>query len=596
MSALSDAIETTRSVWPILKRAVRTGQLWDPQCVLTEPDPDVLCEYDVRIPMSDGTHVTANVFRSRAAAARNERVPVVMCAHPYDNHLTPALGRTPFGGPPQQYRMVPQVGRPRFSKLTSWEAPDPSFWVPSGYAVVNMNLPGYANSGGSPILSSTHQARAYSDAISWIAEQPWCTGKVGLTGVSFLAITQYHVAACRELGGPPPALRCISPWEGVADLYREQMCPGGVADQGFGPFWWNTEVRGTINCSPAEFVRLNGALPPDFLKLHPFRDEFWEALSPKFENITLPMLVCASFSDHGLHTVGSFRAFRESSSTHKWVYTHRTGKWTAYYSAEVMELTRRFMDCFLKDDTTNGMLEMPPVRLEVRSRGDAVREVRMENEWPLARTDYVRLYLHATPPLLVAQPQASESAVEYPARRGEARFRCRFAQDTELSGYMKLRLWVETRAEGSGPPPDDMVICVAVGKLDREGRTVHFEGSVGNHFDLVSRGFCRVSRRELDEGRSTEWQPVLTGTSEKKLSPGEIVPVEIEIYPSSTFFAAGESLELIVASDEIIPSPPYRKDVSVNRGRHVLHMGGRCDSHLLVPRIPPRTIEECAPR
>ncbi len=584
VSRWENVVETARSVWPILKRAVLTGQLFDPQCVLTEPDPDVLCEYDVRIPLSDGTHVTANVFRSRAAAARNECVPVVMCAHPYDNHLTPALGRTPFGGPPQQYRMVPQVGRPVFSKITSWEAPDPNFWVPAGYAVVNMNLPGYANSGGKPVLSSRTQARAFGDAIAWIAEQPWCTGKVGLTGVSFLAITQYHVAACRDFGGPPAALRCISPWEGVADLYREQMCPGGVADHGFGPFWWNTEVRGTINCSPAEFVRLNGALPPDFLTLHPFRDEFWEGLSPRFENITLPMLVCASFSDHGLHTVGSFRAFRESSSPRKWVYTHRTGKWTAYYSREVMELTRRFMDCFLKDDTSNGILETPPVRLEVRSSRDAVREVRMENEWPLARTEYVRLY-PTSAFALATNPPATGSNVAYAARHGQVRFRHRFAQATELTGYMKLKLWVEARADGGGPPPDDMVLFVAVSKLDREGRTVHFEGSVGNHFDLVSRGFCRVSRRELDEERSTAWQPVLLGTSEQLLAPGEIVPVEIEIYPSSTFFAAGESLELIIASDEIIPSPPYRKDVTCNRGRHVLHLGGPYDSHLLVPRI-----------
>src|SRR6476659_4432660 len=70
------------------------------------------------------------------------RLPVVMCAHPYDNGKIPARGTTPFGGPPVQYRIIPQVGRPRFSTLTSWEAPDPDFWVRAGYAVVNLNLPG----------------------------------------------------------------------------------------------------------------------------------------------------------------------------------------------------------------------------------------------------------------------------------------------------------------------------------------------------------------------------------------------------------------------------------------------------------------------
>jgi predicted acyl esterase len=80
---------------------------------------------------------------------------------------------------------------------------------------------------------------------------------------------------------------------------------------------------------------------------------------------------------------------------------------------------------------------------------------------------------------------------------------------------------------------------------------------------------------------------VLIGTSHLPLAPDQIVPVDVELYPSSTFFAGGESLELIIASSEIIPSPPYRKDVSVNRGIHVIHCGGDYDSHLLVPVVPP---------
>jgi predicted acyl esterase len=74
---------------------------------------------------------------------------------------------------------------------------------------------------------------------------------------------------------------------------------------------------------------------------------------------------------------------------------------------------------------------------------------------------------------------------------------------------------------------------------------------------------------------------------EKKLKAGEIVSADIELYPSSTLFAAGESLQLIVASDEIIPSPPYKKDASCNQGKHVLHLGGKYMSYLLVPDIPP---------
>jgi hypothetical protein len=107
MSLLGDLPALARSIGPIAVKAIASGRIFKPRCVLTEPDPDILCEYDVEIPLSDETKVTANVFRSKRAAARNERVPIIMCAHPYDNRLIPALGRTPLGGAPQQYRLIP---------------------------------------------------------------------------------------------------------------------------------------------------------------------------------------------------------------------------------------------------------------------------------------------------------------------------------------------------------------------------------------------------------------------------------------------------------------------------------------------------------
>ena len=582
---ITNLMHTFEALGPLVGNAVKSGQLLEPRCELTEPDPDVLCEYDVRIPMSEGFSVTANIYRSKTAADKGEPVPVVMCAHPYNNHLTPALGKTPLGGAPQQYRLIPQAGKPVFSKLTSWESPDPNFWVPAGYAIVNMNLPGYANSDGPPSAFSEHQGKCYYEAIEWVAKQPWCTGKVGLNGVSFLAITQYHVAACQAYGGPPPSLRCISPWEGLTDPYRDIFAFGGQTEVGFPAFWWATEVKPAINGTQEDFVESEGCIPTDYLKKHPLYDDFWKAKAAKLDEITVPMLVCASFSDHGLHTMGSFQAFIEAKSEHKWVYTHRTGKWDAYYSPDVQEMTRNFMDCFLKGDTSSGFLDTPSVRLEVRSSLKEIHEVRHENEWPIARTEYTKLYLAGQQSLSLETPQTqTESA--YPAKKGKAEFQHTFAEDTELSGYMKLRVWVEARPEKAGQEtPDDIGLFVAVNKLDRDGNPVHFYGSVGNTKDMVTRGWCRVSLRELDLVESTEWHPVQKGAREQKLKAGEIVPVDIALYPSSTFFVAGETVQLIVASREIIPSPPYFKDASFNRGTHVLHFGGEYDSYLLVPKI-----------
>jgi predicted acyl esterase len=89
----------------------------------------------------------------------------------------------------------------------------------------------------------------------------------------------------------------------------------------------------------------------------------------------------------------------------------------------------------------------------------------------------------------------------------------------------------------------------------------------------------------LNQAESTEWNPVLTGTSEQKLAPGQIVPVDIALYPSSTFLAAGESLKLIISSKEIIRFAPFKKNTKDNFGQHVLHSGGEYDSYLLLPEI-----------
>lgn len=111
---------------------------------------------------------------------------------------------------------------------------------------------------------------------------------MGLNGVSYLAITQYHVAACQHYGGPPPALRCICPWEGLSDLYRDQACPGGIADHGFGLFWWVTEVKPSLSGSSADFIKHYGSLLMDFLKQHPFYDAFWREKTAKLDQITIP--------------------------------------------------------------------------------------------------------------------------------------------------------------------------------------------------------------------------------------------------------------------------------------------------------------------
>jgi predicted acyl esterase len=106
----------------------------------------------------------------------------------------------------------------------------------------------------------------------------------------------------------------------------------------------------------------------------------------------------------------------------------------------------------------------------------------------------------------------------------------------------------------------------------------------------VALGWLRASHRELDQRRSTPWQPVLAHQRELRPRRGEIVPLEIEILPSGTHFGPGETLRLVIQGTDIYRQPrPLMQtfhDDSVNRGPHVIHTGGRFDSHLLIPHAP----------
>jgi len=86
----------------------------------------------------------------------------------------------------------------------------------------------------------------------------------------------------------------------------------------------------------------------------------------------------------------------------------------------------------------------------------------------------------------------------------------------------------------------------------------------------------------LDEEKSTPIQPWMTHRHLQKVQPGEIVPVEIELLPSSTFFEAGSSLQLIVQGQELLSYRGFGHDDLVNHGSHRIYTGGQYDSHLLL--------------
>jgi hypothetical protein len=262
---------------------------------------------------------------------------------------------------------------------------------------------------------------------------------------------------------------------------------------------------------------------------------------------------------------------------------HGQKKWAHYYLAESQKRRETFFDHFLKARATS-IATWSPVRIDVRDSAE-VAELREEREWPLARQVATPLWLDMSNGGLTAALPEQPAKIDYDTSRGRAVFNHRFDTDTEISGHATLRLWVE--ADGS----DDIDLFVSLEKLDAAGEHVGMTFYAFFENGPVALGWLRASHRETDPARSTELQPFHRHEHEDLLEPGAVVPLDIEFWPSSTRFRAGETLRLIVQGTDIhnegAPNLPFaRHERTRNRGRHILHGGDGRDSHLLLPVIP----------
>lgn len=524
----------------------------------TEKDKGIIAEYDVNVTMRDGIKIYVDIFRPE----KEGKYPVLIGWSPYGKH-----GRV-------KYMFFPKCGvnDTDFSKYAAFEADDPVDWCPRGYIIINVDPRGCFGSEGNLTYMSQQEAEDCYDLIEWAGTQSWSNGKVGMHGVSYLAWTQWRVAALN-----PPHLAAINPWEGVSDFYREFAYHGGIPENHFLP-GLKTHMSFTMN-QAEDIVAM--------AKEHPLFDDYWAGKNADLSKITVPAFIVASWSDHGLHSRGTLEAFKKISSKEKWLRVHGRKKWQDFY--QNAERRRQFFDRYLKGLDTE-VKYWPKVTLEIRERF-FVGNFRAENEWPLARTRYKKLFLNAKGGTLSLSPVERKAEARYDVnnimdKTQNAKFEYTFTKRTELTGHMKLKLWV--KADGS----DDMDLFVAIEKIDRTGDLVPFQ-FFGNHEDgAAALGWLRVSHRELDPEKSKPYQPVLKHQREIKLKPGEVVPVEIEILPSSTFFEKGEKLRVIVQGSDIYNYPEeYHSDGhtdTVNKGQHIIFSGGKFDSHLLVPVIPAR--------
>ncbi|RHZ43424.1 uncharacterized protein CDV56_101946 [Aspergillus thermomutatus] len=319
-------------------------------------------------------------------------------------------------------------------------------------------------------------------------------------------------------------------------------------------------------------------------KAHPLLDDYHRSKCVQdLARINVPAYVVADWGDHGMHTRGTLNGFMGISSKEKWLEVHGRKKWRYFFEPESVRRQEAFFQKFLKGQTSE-IDSYPRVRLEVRNRA-WVGAFRDEQEWPLARTKYTKKYLDAQSRQLVDELPASLAVASYKSRVTDdcVLFHHRFSQETELTGTMRLRLWVST------DHGEDMDLFVQLDKLDCEGKITPFVAFSMIDDGPLGLGWLRVSHRELDNAKTTIDRPFHTHERRLLLRPGEIVPVDIEILPTSTLFHEGEVLQLRIQGNDSFrhktPDVVQFHEETVNEGTHSIYSGCTYESYLVLPVV-----------
>jgi putative CocE/NonD family hydrolase len=198
---------------------------WEPR---PEDDPKTVTQKDVPIKMSDGVVLRADVERPADASGTviDTPLPVLVTITAYNKTFIAAGG----GG---------------------LAGTDPSFLVKRGYVNVIVDARGTGSSRGRWNAFGARENKDSGEIMEWAHSQPWSDGSTGMTGPSYMGISQLWAASAK-----PTGLKAIFPQVPGADVYRDVVASGGQLDVAFIPFWLG-------------LVTVTGLMPPAFTPNEP---------------------------------------------------------------------------------------------------------------------------------------------------------------------------------------------------------------------------------------------------------------------------------------------------------------------------------------
>ena len=576
---------------------------------LSAPEHETIFEANLAVPMRDGTVLRADVTRPEGPGP----FPVLLERTCYSKE----------GGSENGVKA-------------------PEFFARRGYAVIIQDVRGrFASEGefypfrddGAGVLRDGY------DTIEWVAEQPWCDGKVGMIGGSYSGTTQYRAALAR-----PPHLQALFVRESAADFFREWVYRDGAHEFGFSLYWARVVTQQNLPhlvddaevqrqgamfdqiladmddwyerlpVAPCPFLTGLSDWHNDFLA-HPEDGPYWWELGiePYHDQIETPIYHLGGWFDIFLAgTLKNYMGLRSRARTDRarraqkliigpWIHgpgatnTNKAGDvdFGPEAARDINEMRLPWIDHWLKDRDT-GVLEEAPVRLFVMGRN----QWRDEQDWPLPDTQYTNYYLHdvssgsvdslndgmlsAEPPTGSEQPDSYVYDPDHPVPSiggntlGIAGGACDHRPvDERCLTYTSAPLTQEL--EATGPV---RAVLFAMSSAPDTDWVVRLEDVDPNGYSRnVCDGILRARFRDSFE-------------KPEPLEPGKIYRFEIDLWATSNAFLPGHRIRLAVTSscfprfDRNLNTggPIHREAVGQVAINTVLHDELR-PSHVILPLI-----------
>ena len=582
------------------------------------PESSIVIDKDVPVPMRDGAMLRADVYRP----ATPGKYPVILQRTPYNKNLLAGV------------MLMLDVVR------TASE----------GYAVVIQDTRGrYASDG--EFYAFRDDIRDGYDSVEWCAMQVWSDGNVGMYGASYVGATQWLAAL-----STPPHLKAIFPLITASHYHAGWTYQGGAFALGFNLSWTLArlapdtymrlirkdgapadqlrhqlsqligaidDLRGWFQHLPLKgFPFLNEAAPYfyDWL-VHPDDDDYWARWNIEARHSAVRVPACNVGGWYDIFLGGTLRnylgmcahgATQEARQGQKlvigpWYHTLPLGNVVGEvdygfsshaFVADLDGLHIKWFDYWLKGKQ-NGLFEEPPVRIFVM--GENVW--RNENEWPLARTQYTKYYLHSNgnanslhgdgrlspePPrteptdVYISDPRhpvptRGGGVTGWPAAMPGGAFDQRTIEERhDVLVYTTPIL--ERDVEVTGPLTLSLYAATSAVDTDFTAKLVDVQpdGYARNLTDGILRGRYRGSR-----------------AAAKLLTPGEVYEYAIDLWATSNVFKAGHRLRVEIASSNF---PRFDRNPQTGAAaaealqlepalQRVFHDESR-PSHIVLPIIP----------